>query len=102
MKTIDVTEADRTDRITMIGAVEGEDARFPRATGAAREFVGEFERHFHRRRAVIGKKGLGKVGRGVLTAPFGGSRRLLESFLATMDVWDERIERSGPPPAFGT
>lgn len=32
------------------------------------------------------------------TAPFGGSRRLLEGFLATMNVWEEAMDRSGPPP----
>jgi hypothetical protein len=32
------------------------------------------------------------------TAPYGGSRRLLEGFLATMNVWDAG-DRGGPPPS---
>jgi len=32
------------------------------------------------------------------TAPYGGTRRLLEGFLATMNVWEEAMKRSGPPP----
>lgn len=32
------------------------------------------------------------------TASFGGTRRLLEGFLATMNVWEEAMDRTGPPP----
>ena len=69
MEEIDLAEADRTDRVAVIRAGEGEEAWFGlRTARAACEFVAELEGDFERGGAVVavenfGKWEGGKVGR---------------------------------------
>ena len=61
MEEVDVPKADRANGVAVIGAFEGK--KTGRAvTVAARILVGQFERHFERRRAVVTKEHPGQFG----------------------------------------